>query len=309
MSRIGLGLVGLGKIATDQHVPAIAKGSDFDLVAVASRNATLEGVANYTDIDAMLTAQPDVEAVALCMPPGPRYKAAYAAIAAGKHVLLEKPPGGTVSEVLALAAHASRHGVVLFATWHSRYAAAVESAKKFLQTAEILSVRIDWREDVRHWHPKQRWVWEPAGLGVFDPGINALSIMTEILPDRAYLSAATLDVPENCAMPIGAELHFSSERGYAIDAIFDWRQTGPQTWDISVETSQGRLVLSQGGTRLTIAGKAVKIEAKLEYEALYDRFARLLRTGTSDVDLAPLQHVADAFMLGSRKTVAPFHDD
>jgi D-galactose 1-dehydrogenase len=41
---------------------------------------------------------------------------------------------------------------------------------------------------------------------------------------------------------------------------------------------------------------------------LYRRFAELVRTGKSDVDLAPLRHVADAFMLGKRSTVAAFYD-
>ena len=42
-------------------------------------------------------------------------------------------------------------------------------------------MRIDWRESVRKWHPGQEWVWEPGGFGVCDPGINAMSIFTEIM--------------------------------------------------------------------------------------------------------------------------------
>lgn len=41
---------------------------------------------------------------------------------------------------------------------------------------------------------------------------------------------------------------------------------------------------------------------------LYKRFAELVKSGTSDVDLAPLRHVADAFMLGRRKFVEAFYD-
>jgi hypothetical protein len=43
-------------------------------------------------------------------------------------------------------------------------------------------VEIVWHEDVRKWHPGQQWIWEPGGFGVFDPGINALSIATRIFP-------------------------------------------------------------------------------------------------------------------------------
>jgi D-galactose 1-dehydrogenase len=41
---------------------------------------------------------------------------------------------------------------------------------------------------------------------------------------------------------------------------------------------------------------------------LYRRFAELVASGRSDVDTAPLRHVADAFMLGRRTLVADFHD-
>ena len=47
----------------------------------------------------------------------------------------------------------------------------------------IRRVECTWKEDVRVWHPGQAWIWEP-GIGVFDPGINALSVLTRILPPR-----------------------------------------------------------------------------------------------------------------------------
>jgi D-galactose 1-dehydrogenase len=45
-----------------------------------------------------------------------------------------------------------------------------------------------------------------------------------------------------------------------------------------------------------------------EYPALYERFAEIIKSGTSDVDLAPLMHVADAFLLGRHKFVDSFFD-
>ncbi|KAK0329238.1 hypothetical protein LTR94_037602, partial [Friedmanniomyces endolithicus] len=66
---IRAGLVGLGKIARDQHLPAIEKIDGIELVAVASRNAQGEGVNNYPDLGAMLAGEPDLDAVILCQPP------------------------------------------------------------------------------------------------------------------------------------------------------------------------------------------------------------------------------------------------
>ena len=41
---------------------------------------------------------------------------------------------------------------------------------------------------------------------------------------------------------------------------------------------------------------------------IYQRFLELIANGVSDVDLSPLVHVADAFMLGQRRDVEPFKD-
>lgn len=308
MSPINIAIVGVGKIVRDQHLPALAKNADYRLIAAASRHGTVDGIDNFKSIEAMLEAVPGVEAVSLCMPPQYRYEAARTALAAGKHVFLEKPPGATLSEVADLEALADEKGVSLFASWHSRYAPAVEAAKTFLASTAIRNVRIIWKEDVRHWHPNQEWIWAAGGLGVFDPGINALSIMTHILPRPVFITSATLEFPENRDAPIAATIAFSDAEKLDVAAEFDWRQTGKQSWDIVAETDAGEMVLSEGGAKLAIDGKIVHEEPEQEYPMLYRRFAEIIKAGRSDVDLAPLRHVADAFMLGRRKFVEEFHD-
>ena len=307
-SPIKLAIVGVGKIVHDQHVPAITANTDFALVASASRNNTIEGIPGFKSIEEMLAAMPEVEAVSLCMPPQYRYAAAHVALTAGKHVFLEKPPGATLSEVADLEALAVANGVSLFTSWHSRYAPAVQPAKAYLAAHPPINMQVTWKEDVRHWHPNQDWIWQAGGLGVFDPGINALSIVTEILPSLVFLTGATLEFPENRDAPIAAELHFKNAAGVPVRAEFDWRQTGKQSWDIVVGTAQGEVKLSDGGARLWIDGKEQPLEKEAEYPSLYRRFAGLVKAGRSDVDVAPLRHVADAFMLGKRKVVDAFHD-
>ncbi len=89
---IRLGLVGVGKIAHDQHIPAIAASPEYELVCTASRSGSVEGIPAHSSIEEMLAAH-EVDAVSLCQPPHVRYDAAKLAIEAGKHVFLEKPPG------------------------------------------------------------------------------------------------------------------------------------------------------------------------------------------------------------------------
>lgn len=300
-------LVSIGKIARDQHIPSLTDSTEFDLVAAVSRNANVTGVENFTDIDAMLTAQPDTKLVSLCMPPAARFDYAAKAISAGRHVMLEKPPGATLSECTELVRMAQAQGVCLFATWHSRYAAAVPAAKAWMRDKTITSVAVTWKEDVRRWHPDQDWIWQAGGLGVFDPGINALSILTEIMPHAVFVKSATLDFPANCDTPIAANIAFHDPKGAEVNMVLDWLQTGPQTWDIDVKTTSGSMLLSSGGAKLTLDG-AVQSEAPdREYAGLYAKMAELIRSGDSDVDLSPMTHVADAFTIGKRREVAAFH--
>jgi D-galactose 1-dehydrogenase len=306
---IRVAIVGLGKIAGDQHISAIAETAGIELAAIVSRNASIDGIKHFATLDELLDRVPNIDAVALCTPPQGRQAQAAAALKAGKHVLLEKPPGATVGELTPLIAEARQSGHTLFAAWHSRFAPAVEPARALLAGRQIRSVVVEWKEDVRVWHPGQAWIWEPGGFGVFDPGINALAILTRILPRPFFLTEAELSFPSNRATPIAANLAFSDGTGLPILAEFDWRQTGPQTWDIRVETDTGRLTLSSGGSRLVHDDRTVVDEKLAEYRGIYQRFVELIASRVSDVDLSPLVHAADAFMLGRRRDVEPFIEE
>lgn len=297
--RIRLGLVGIGKIARDQHLPALAGDDRFDLVATASRHAQVDGVPAHKDIEALIAGGHDLTAVSLCTPPDGRYDQARIAIEAGLHVMLEKPPTATLTEIFDLEKRAREKGVTLFTTWHSREAAGVAPAKAWLHGKTISAARITWCEDIRRWHPGQEWILAAGGFGVFDPGINALSIATEILPDALLLDQAWMEVPEGRASPLRAKMHMRSG-GAAVTADFDFLQTGPQTWDIEVDTDAGTLRLGMGGSILQLPGEDEQKAPDREYARLYARFAELVGAGESDVDVRPLQLVADAFLVGER---------
>jgi D-galactose 1-dehydrogenase len=301
-----IALVSIGKIARDQHLPAIAASADWDLAATVSRNAEVAGIEGFASLGEMLAARPEIGAVSLCMPPAARFAPAAEAIRAGRHVMLEKPPGATLAECFTLQRLAEAAGVSLYATWHSRMAGQVAAAKAWIRGRRLCRVEVVWKEDVRRWHPGQEWIWQPGGLGVFDPGINALSILTEILPEPLHVTRALLDFPSNRATPIAADLAFHAASGVPVSAVFDWRQEGPQTWDIAIEAEDGRLLLRDGGARLLVDGVDQGAAGQGEYPALYARMAQLVAGGQSDVDLAPMMHVADAFTLGERRQVSAF---
>lgn len=302
-----IALVGIGKIARDQHIPAIHGAKEWELAAVVSRSTALDGVDTYPTIEALLAARPDISTLSLAMPPQPRFDVAVKALNAGRHVMLEKPPAHSLAACLQLQRLATEKGVGLFASWHSRFAWCVPAARAWLEDKTLVSLRIAWNEDVRRWHPGQHWIFEPGGMGVFDPGINAVSIMTQILRDPVHVKEATLLFPKNRQAPIAATVAFHHGGGADVRADFDWRQEGPQQWTIDVETTEGHLGLTDGGSKMYVDGALVDGGPNEEYPRLYRRLSELVAAGRSDMDLSPLVHVVDAFALGGRVLVEPFH--
>ena len=304
-----IAIIGYGKIAQDQHLPSIADNAAFELAATVSRNNPgPEGVPGFTSLEAMLAGTSGIGAVAICTPPSVRYEIARDCISAGLHTLLEKPPGVSLGECEELARLAREKRVTLFTTWHAQYNPAVEAAASRLKGRRIARMHISWREDVRKWHPGQQWIWEPGGFGVFDPGINALSIATKIFPGALILRDAELFFPENRQTPIAAKLRFASPAASGeLTAEFDWRYDEGEAWTMEVVTEEGEtLVISEGGGRLSVGGDDVAATGQGEYPAIYAQFADLLATGESHVDLEPLRLSADAFLLGRRTIVEAF---
>ena len=311
MAKQKIAVIGIGKIAQDQHLPVIDKSPDFELAAVVStRGVGHRDVPVFRTPAELYKAMPEVKLVAICTPPGVRHAFVREAIDAGKDVLLEKPPTPTITEFEDLVAYGEKKGRVLFQTWHSRYNAAVDAAKLILKDEGVATVRIDWRESVRKWHPGQEWVWEPGGFGVCDPGINALSIFTKIMPFPVFVESAKLKFPANRQTPVDVEIVFKSSQKHApkLSAGFNWLEESGEIWTISITTRKGsELKLERGGSVLKVNGTETVANPGEEYEMIYERFAKLLKKGKSEMDGSPLRLVGDAFLLGARENVEDFN--
>ncbi|HMI19220.1 MAG TPA: Gfo/Idh/MocA family oxidoreductase [Sphingomonas sp.] len=305
MAEIRIGIIGFGKIAQDQHALALAGDPDFRLAAVvAPEGAPDSGVPTFADAAAMLRSI-ELDAVAICTPPGPRHGLARDCLEAGLHVLLEKPPCATLGEVADLAALAERKQRSLFTAWHSQFNDTVAKAAGITRREGIAGMDIQWLEDVEKWHPGQDWIWQRGGFGVFDPGINALSIACLLCPEPLLVRAAQLHMHEGGQQPVAVDLALETggmcER---LGARFDFRHTHGERWTIDLITNRGtRIALSEGGAVLRVDDGAAERTRGREYPDIYRRFAALIGSGDSEVDAEPLRIVADALLSGVRLDV------
>ena len=306
MKPIRIAIIGYGKIAADQHVPAIQGNARYDLVATSSRSG--QGVARtFSDWREQIRSAEGLDAVAITTPPGPRFDIARECVAAGLHCLLEKPPTAGLAEIADLDCQAQAQGITLFTTWHAQHHSAVDAAAKALAGKRIKSMEIHWHEDVHKWHPGQLWVWDPGGFGVFDPGINAFSIATKIFPGGLFVQSAELEVPENAQTPIAAKVTFSSpEADGPLHASLDWRRTEGEEWTITVETSDGTTMrLEDGGAKLILNGETSTDDGPGEYPDIYRTFVGLIDERRSLVDVAPFRLVADCLLTGRTTRTDP----
>jgi predicted dehydrogenase len=248
-----------------------------------------------------------LDAVAITTPPGPRFEIARECIRAGLHCLLEKPPTTGLAEIAELECLAQAQDVTLFTTWHAQHHATVDAAARALAGKRVASMDIKWHEDVHKWHPGQQWIWQPRGFGVFDPGINALSIATKIFPGGLFVESADLQVPSNAQTPIAAEIIFSSpEADGPLRASLDWRRSDGEEWTISCATSDGTTVrLEDGGARLLINGEVQVDEGPGEYPDIYRTFVDLIDERRSLVDVRPFRLVADCLLVAHTTQVEP----
>ncbi len=113
---LGVGIVGLGEIG-QVHLQGFLRADGARVAAVTDLDAALTastaeaaGAAAYPDLEALL-ADAAVDVVSVCLPHRLHRPVALAAIAAGKHVLLEKPLALTVEECDEIIAAAEAAGV------------------------------------------------------------------------------------------------------------------------------------------------------------------------------------------------------
>jgi D-galactose 1-dehydrogenase len=301
---IRIAIVGLGRIARQSHIPALRRSADFELVAAVDPTGAA-GDLNlplFPDCETLFrNLGRELDAVAICTPPQHRTQLTVQCAAEKLHVLLEKPPAMSLGEAKSLVELSHQQNATIYFSWHSATNTAVDMAQDFLQRATPWCFDAIWRENPQTWHAGQDWIWQPGGMGVFDAGINALSILTTISDARWLVEKAELRYREQHHTPVAAWLWLRSGNGNAGRLTLDWDTELPQCWDIRISSPRGELVLKEGGTILEGTLQYAQ-DKEGEYDRVYRKFHQLICQGQSEMDYEPLRIMADAFLLGSRVT-------
>ncbi len=205
VDHINIGIIGFGWVARDYMLPAIHHHDRARLAAVCS--ARSEEMANlppdvacFTELEVMLR-EADVDAVYIATPNHLHRAQTVACLAAGWHVLCEKPMATTVADAEAMVAAARRSGCVYATAFDQRFHPAHRAMRELIRTQQlgtITQVRIDyacwlpadWATD--NWRVEQ----DKAGGGaVIDLAPHGLDLLEFLLDDtitemQLYLQTA-----------------------------------------------------------------------------------------------------------------------
>jgi myo-inositol 2-dehydrogenase/D-chiro-inositol 1-dehydrogenase len=201
-SIVNLGLVGVGRWG-QQHVAAIQRAANAQLVALCANTAESAAKAEAAwnlpcDMDfARFLARPEVEAVVLSVPNALHYSMARQALAAGKHVLVEKPMSFTRQECDDLIAVAQAKNLVLFPGHEFRVFTIWERFKQLLDQGAIGQPRFGSAELRRYPYSSGSGGWrrDPSMVGdwLLEEPIHYFDLMTWYMgqkPVKLYATAS-----------------------------------------------------------------------------------------------------------------------
>ncbi len=165
--KIGVAVVGTG-FGQKIHIPGFQHHHRTEVVAVYNRSLDkAKAIAQsnnipYADNDLdKILALAEVDAVSISTPPFLHYEMGKAVLAAGKHLLLEKPMAMNVAQVKELSNLAESQGLVAIADFEFRFVPPWQLLAEYLQQGYVGNfrlIKIDWLVTSRA-NPERAWNW------------------------------------------------------------------------------------------------------------------------------------------------------
>jgi len=197
LEPVRLGIAGTGFISA-VHIAAARRSPRIELVGVASargrasaeRVGPLEGSVRLMTLDELISS-PDIEAVLVCTRTSDHAGHAVAALAAGKHLLLEKPGATTLAEQASIAAAAAeRPDIVARVAYHRHHDPGFVELRRLVESGAVgrpIAVQMSSRED---FPPSE--ADSAAGGFIMDVGVHDFDTARWLLgrdPDSVYTLA------------------------------------------------------------------------------------------------------------------------
>jgi predicted dehydrogenase len=201
MHKITFGIVGCGRIA-QRHAEHISKLASLQGVCDVKPDRAKELAAKYScnvygGIDALLSAEKNVEVVSICTPNAFHAEHAIKALKAGKHVLCEKPMALTVSDCKAMIHESEKAGKILFIVKQNRFNPPIVAMKKAIdegRLGKIFNVQLNcfWNRNDRYYEESD-WKGKKAldGGTLYTQFSHFIDLLCWMVGDVADVTAMT----------------------------------------------------------------------------------------------------------------------
>jgi predicted dehydrogenase len=199
MGSLRFGVLGAARIAPAALLRPARRGDGVEVTAVAARDgerakafATKHHIprwyAGYED----LLSDPDIDAVYNPLPNGLHGRWTLAALAAGKHVLCEKPFTADAAEARTVAGVAATSGLVVMEAFHYRYHPLADRLARIVSSGELGAVqRVEVAFSVPLWKKGDiRYRLDLAGGAMMDLGCYTVSVLRLLCGDEPTVTAA-----------------------------------------------------------------------------------------------------------------------
>ena len=141
--KIRVGIIGVGRIAVQSHIPDFFRAG-AEVIALAdvvegraARFARQFDIPHAFDDYHQMLAMPEVEVVSVCTPPVAHEEVATAALEAGKHVYMEKPPAMNEAQMARIVDVRRRTGKRLLVGSHTIYHPEIQTLKRYIDAGEL----------------------------------------------------------------------------------------------------------------------------------------------------------------------------
>lgn len=166
--EIGVGLIGYGLGGRAFHAPYVAVTPGMTLRAVVSRDpakvhAGLPGMTVVPDVAALLD-RPGIDLVIVCSPDDLHAEHALMALAAGKHVLIDKPFATSLADARRVAAEGEARGRIVTAFQNRRWDADFRTLRALIGAGRLGDV-VELASHFDRWRPVPAAAWKEARAG------------------------------------------------------------------------------------------------------------------------------------------------